>query len=66
MHANAKWQFPLDIIDVVRAARALRPEGIQWPINEEGRPSLRLDQLTIANGIDHEARMTLCQMFMLR
>ena len=50
-NGNSRW----DIIDVVRAARALRPEGIQWPINEEGRPSLRLDQLTIANGITHES-----------
>lgn len=50
-NGNSRW----DIIDVVRAARALRPEGIQWPVNEEGRPSLRLDQLTIANGIVHEA-----------
>ena len=50
-NGNSRW----DIIDVVRAARALRPEGIQWPVNEEGRPSLRLDQLTIANGIAHEA-----------
>ena len=50
-NGNSRW----DIIDVVRAARALRPKGIQWPVNEEGRPSLRLDQLTIANGIAHEA-----------
>jgi len=49
-NGNSRW----DIIDVVRAARALRPEGIQWPVNEEGRPSLRLDQLTIANGVVHE------------
>jgi len=50
-NGNSRW----DIIDVVRAARALRPEGIQWPVNEDGRPSLRLDQLTAANGIAHEA-----------
>ena len=50
-NGNSRW----DIIDVVRAARALRPEGINWPVNEEGKPSLRLDQLTIANGIAHEA-----------
>jgi exodeoxyribonuclease I len=49
-NGNSRW----DIIDVVRAARALRPEGIKWPVNEEGRPSLRLDQLTIANDIVHE------------
>ncbi len=50
-NGNSRW----DIIDVVRAARALRPEGIKWPVNEDGRPSLRLDQLTIANGITHES-----------
>ncbi|MDP2901602.1 MAG: exodeoxyribonuclease I [Methylovulum sp.] len=55
-HGNSRW----DLIDVVRAARALRPEGIQWPVNaldnsEETRASFRLDQLTIANGIAHEA-----------
>jgi exodeoxyribonuclease-1 len=48
---NSRW----DLIDVVRAARALRPEGIHWPVNEEGMPTFRLDQLTIANGITHKA-----------
>ena len=50
-NSNTRW----DMIDVVRAARALRPEGIQWPVNEAGKPSLRLDHLTVANGIVHEA-----------
>jgi exodeoxyribonuclease-1 len=50
-NGNSRW----DIIDVVRAVRALRPEGINWPVNGDGRPSLRLDQLTVANGIAHEA-----------
>ncbi|UOA07748.1 exodeoxyribonuclease I [Methylobacter sp. S3L5C] len=50
-NGNSRW----DLIDVVRAARALRPEGINWPVNDDGRPSLRLDQLTVANGIAHEA-----------
>ncbi len=49
-NGNSRW----DLIDVVRAARALRPEGIQWVNNAEGKPSFRLDQLTIANGIAHE------------
>ncbi|MSP28082.1 MAG: exodeoxyribonuclease I [Methylococcales bacterium] len=49
-HGNSRW----DLIDVVRAARALRPEGIQWVNSAEGKPSFRLDQLTIANGIAHE------------
>ncbi len=50
-NGNSRW----DLIDVVRAARALRPEGVVWPVNEEGGPSFRLDQLTLANDIAHEA-----------
>jgi exodeoxyribonuclease I len=46
---NSRW----DIIDVARAAQALRPEGITWPLNEDGWPSFRLEELTQANGIEH-------------
>jgi len=46
---NSRW----DLIDVVRLARALRPQGIEWPLDDEGRPSNRLELLTAANGIDH-------------
>jgi len=42
-----------DIIDMLRLTRALRPEGIVWPEYEDGTPSLRLEDLTRANGIDH-------------
>ena len=42
-----------DIIDMLRLTRALRPEGIVWPEYEDGTPSLRLEDLTAANGIDH-------------
>jgi exodeoxyribonuclease-1 len=45
---NSRW----DLIDVVRAAYALRPEGIVWP-QEDGRVTLRLERLTAANNIDH-------------
>lgn len=48
-NGNSRW----DLIDLTRAARALRSEGIQWPDNEEGRPSFRLEELTAANGISH-------------
>ncbi|OMH38188.1 exodeoxyribonuclease I [Motiliproteus sp. MSK22-1] len=48
-NGNSRW----DIIDVLRLARALRPEGINWPVHEDGRPSLRLEDLTVANGIEH-------------
>ncbi len=48
-NGNSRW----DIIDVVRLARALRPEGIAWPIREDGAPSFRLEDLSAANGIEH-------------
>ncbi len=50
-NGNSRW----DIIDMVRAANALRPEGIEWPRREDGLPSFRLEDLTTANGIAHEA-----------
>lgn len=45
---NSRW----DLIDLVRTAYALRPEGIVWP-EEDGRVSLKLERLTAANGIEH-------------
>ncbi|MFA7552724.1 MAG: exodeoxyribonuclease I [Spongiibacteraceae bacterium] len=48
---NSRW----DIIDMVRACCALRPDGINWPRHEDGSPSFKLEQLTAANGIDHQA-----------
>jgi len=47
---NSRW----DILDVVRLTRALRPDGIQWPNNEDGSASNRLEALTMANGIEHQ------------
>ena len=44
-----------DLLDVVRATRALRPEGIEWPLNDDGRASFRLEHLTAANGLAHES-----------
>ena len=49
-NGNSRW----DIIDMLRLARALRPEGIQWPDKDDGSPSFRLDELTVANGIGHD------------
>ena len=48
-HGNSRW----DIIDMVRLCAATRPEGINWPLKEDGSKSFRLDQLTVANGIEH-------------
>ncbi len=44
-----------DLLDVVRCCWALRPDGIAWPLNDEGRPSFRLEHLSAANGLAHEA-----------
>ncbi len=48
--ANGNSRF--DLIDLMRLARAVRPEGIQWPDYEDGRPSFRLEDLAAANGMD--------------
>ena len=41
-----------DLLDVVRMTRALRPEGMKWPV-VDGKPGNRLELLTKANGIEH-------------
>ncbi len=46
---RSRW----DLLDVVRMTRALRPDGIEWPIID-GKPSNRLEALSKANGIVHE------------
>ncbi|MFA7119055.1 MAG: exodeoxyribonuclease I, partial [Sphaerochaetaceae bacterium] len=45
-----------DIIDLVRAAHDLRPEGILWPPKnpENGNPVFRLTELTKANNIEQK------------
>ena len=47
---RSRW----DLLDVVRLTRALRPEGINWPVDDKGEPSNRLELITSANGIAHE------------
>jgi exodeoxyribonuclease-1 len=44
-----------DLLDTVRCAYALRPEGIEWPTHDDGRVSFKLEHLTAANGLSHEA-----------
>ena len=46
---RSRW----DILDLVRMTRALRPEGIEWPFTEEGKPTNRLELLTKLNALDH-------------
>lgn len=58
-HDPYEWQWKdgrsrWDLLDVVRLTRALRPEGINWPVTPEGRPTNRLELITKENGITHE------------
>jgi exodeoxyribonuclease-1 len=50
-HGNSRW----DIIDMARLCHAVRPDGINWPTQDDGSPSFRLELLTAANGLAHEA-----------
>ena len=46
---RSRW----DMLDVVRMTRALRPDGINWPVNEEGEPVNKLELLSEANNLEH-------------
>ncbi len=50
-NGNSRW----DVIDLLRVTRALRPQGIKWPQYSDGRSSFRLEDLTRANHISHDA-----------
>lgn len=50
-NGNSRW----DVIDLVRASYALRPNGINWAFHEEGKPSFKLTDLTKANNMTHSA-----------
>ncbi len=47
---RSRW----DILDVGRMMRALRPEGINWPVGKDGNPTNSMEFLTEANGIEHQ------------
>ena len=49
-HGCGRW----DLLDVMRCAHALRPEGIEWPAGEDGHTSFKLERLSAANGLAHE------------
>ena len=48
---RSRW----DLLDVVRMTRALRPEGINWPKTDDGKPTNRLELITKENHISHES-----------
>ncbi len=54
-----EWQYQdgksrWDLLDVVRMTRALRPKGIKWPQDHEGRPTNRLELLAAVNKLNHQ------------
>lgn len=48
---KSRW----DLLDVVRMTRALRPDGIKWPVDVNGKATNRLELITKLNDISHEA-----------
>lgn len=52
-HEFKRGNSKFDVLDAARAYRLLRPEGIQWPENDQGYPSLKLTDLSAANGLAH-------------
>ena len=51
-----EWRYGnsrFDLINVMRATAALRPDGLSWPVTDEGEPHFRLSDVSEANGFDH-------------
>jgi exodeoxyribonuclease-1 len=46
---RSRW----DMLDVVRMTRALRPEGIKWPVDETGKAVNKLELIAKENGLLH-------------
>jgi exodeoxyribonuclease-1 len=46
---RSRW----DILDPIRMMRALRPEGMKWPMID-GKPSVKLELMARENGLLHE------------
>lgn len=47
---NTRW----DLLDVIRMTRALRPKGIEWPVNDQGVAVNTLERLSQANDLQHD------------
>lgn len=46
---RSRW----DLLDVVRMTRALRPEGIKWPVDDKGTATNRLELIARDNKLGH-------------
>jgi exodeoxyribonuclease-1 len=47
---KSRW----DLLDLVRMTRALRPGGINWPVDTEGKSVNKLELLSEANKLNHK------------
>jgi len=50
---NTNGNCRADVLRMVRAAALLTPNAITIPVDENGKPSFKLDKLAPANGFDH-------------
>ena len=48
-NGRSRW----DLLDVVRMVRALRPDGIKWPVDENGKAVNKLELLARENDLIH-------------
>ncbi|MFN2380979.1 MAG: exodeoxyribonuclease I [Guyparkeria sp.] len=53
-HEWADGNSRFDVLDAARAYRLLAPDALNWPVDGQGRPTLRLSELSAANGLTHE------------
>lgn len=48
---RSRW----DLLNGLRLVRALRPEGVNWPVDEDGNPVNKLGALALSNGVELES-----------
>ncbi len=59
LYDSYSWQYAngrsrWDLLDLVRMTRALRPDGIKWPVDSDGKATNRLELLSSLNELTHE------------
>ena len=51
---NTNGSKRIDILNVARAAKLINDDAIKTTISDKGNPVFKLDQLSVANGIEHK------------
>ena len=51
---NSRGNTRADVLTLAMATHAFAPGALNWPVNEKGRVSFRLDRLAPANGFCHD------------